>query len=114
VRERISSITADGECAFLSNQILMKLHDRNIETHFKKADYLNHIKMIDNVLKTLRNMFNGDISRMNNNNEIQKTIQYLNTIINRSSQITPPEMRKDPYLEEIWIRSGRNYNNITI
>jgi hypothetical protein len=88
----ISSITADGELAFISKQVLDKLHGEGIETNCIKADYLNHIRMVDNVIKTLRNMFNGDVNRILDPNEMQKAIKYLNNAINRSTQLTPTEM----------------------
>jgi hypothetical protein len=78
----IRSITADGERAFISKKVFIELHQRGIETNFIKADYLNHIRMVDNVIKTLRHMFNGDVSKMLDNNEIQKAVKYLNNSIN--------------------------------
>jgi hypothetical protein len=111
VKEPISSITADGERAFLSNQVLDELHKRGIETNFIKADFLNHIRLVDNVIKTLRNMFNGDVSRMMDNKEMQKAVKYLNNSINRSTQLTPTEMEKYPRLEETWLRRVRQNNN---
>ena len=111
VEGQISSITADGERAFISEQVLEGLHDQGIKTNFIKADYLNHIRMVDNVIRTLRNMFNGDVNRMLDNNEMQKAVTYLNNSINRSTQLTPAEMEKYPQLEETWIRRVRQNNN---
>jgi hypothetical protein len=68
----ISSITTDGERSFVSPQVLKELHQLNIETNFIKANYLHHIRIIDNVIKTLRNMFNGDVNRMLNPEEMQR------------------------------------------
>jgi polyhydroxyalkanoate synthesis regulator protein len=107
----ISSIIADGERAFLSNQVLEELHQRDIEMNFIKADYLNHIRMVDNIIKTLRNRFNRDVSRMIDPEEMQKAIKYLNNSINRNTQLTHTEMENYPQLEEIWIRRVRANNN---
>jgi hypothetical protein len=49
-------------------------------------------------------MFNGDVSRMVNNNEMQKDFQYLNNSINRMAKLTSTEMKEYPQLEETWIR----------
>jgi hypothetical protein len=108
----ISSITPDGERAFISKQVLYKLHEQGIETNFIKADYLNHIRMVDNVIKTLRNMFNGDVSRMVDPEEMQNANKYLNNSINCNTQLTPTEMEKYPQLKETWIRRSRVNNNI--
>jgi hypothetical protein len=91
VGEPISSRTADGERALISNQVLEELHQPRIETNFIKADYLNQIRIVDNVIKTLRNMFNGDVNRMLNPEEMQNAINYLNNSINYSTQLTPTE-----------------------
>jgi hypothetical protein len=53
IEGQISSIIADGERAFISRQVLEELHNRGIETNFIKAYYLNHIRMADNVIRTL-------------------------------------------------------------
>jgi hypothetical protein len=100
----ISSVTADGERAFISKQVLEELHQQGIETNFIKADYLHHIRRVDNLIRTLRNMFSGDVNRMLDNNEMQKTIKYLNNSINRSTQLIPAEMENYPQLDETWIR----------
>jgi transketolase len=67
--------------------------------------------MVDNVIKTLRNMFNGDVSRMLDPEEMQKAVKYLNNSINRNTQLIPSKMEKYPQLEETWIRRVRENNN---
>jgi hypothetical protein len=85
VERPVNSIIADGERAFISKEVLDKLHGEGIEANFIKADYLNHIRMFDNVIKTLRNIFIGDVVRMLDNKEMQKASKYLNNSINRST-----------------------------
>jgi 7,8-dihydro-6-hydroxymethylpterin-pyrophosphokinase len=67
--------------------------------------------MIYIIIRTLRNLFNGDVSRMVDREEMQKAVKYLNNSINRSTQLTPTEMTKYPQLEETWIRRVRQNNN---
>jgi hypothetical protein len=55
--------------------------------------------MVVNVIKTLKNLFNGDIRRMIDPEEIQKAVKYLNNSINRSIHLAPAEMEKYPQLE---------------
>jgi phosphopantothenate synthetase len=52
------------------------------------ADYLNHIRIVDNVFKTLRNMFHGDVNRMIDLEEMQKAVKSLDNFKNRSTQLT--------------------------
>jgi hypothetical protein len=67
----ISSITPDEKRAFITKQVLDKLHEQGIETNFIKSDFLNYIRIVDNVIKTLRNMFHGNVNRILDPNEMQ-------------------------------------------
>jgi hypothetical protein len=49
----ISSMTADGERAFISDIVLSELDKFKIDTYFIKIDCINHIRMVDNVFKTI-------------------------------------------------------------
>jgi hypothetical protein len=71
----VNSITADGEGAFLSNDVLNLCEQFGIKTYFYKADYLNHIRMVESAIKTLRNIFNVDTNRMMINSEMQKGLK---------------------------------------
>jgi ribosomal protein L22 len=64
------------------------------------------------VIKTLRNIFNGDSYRMMNNDEMQKAVKYLNNSINRTTQLAPKEMQTYPQLENNWINIARMNNKI--
>jgi hypothetical protein len=44
---------------------------------------------------------------------MQNAIQYRNNTINRITQLIPIEMKIYPQLEETWIRSVRENNNMT-
>jgi hypothetical protein len=110
----INSITEDGKRAFISNEVQSFCNRNGIKTYFVKADFLHHIRIVDSIIKILRDIFNGDIYKMLNNDEMKKAVYYLNNSINRNTKLTPTEIKGYHPLEDIWIRRSKEHNNIQL
>ncbi|GMO12649.1 MAG: hypothetical protein Ta2E_01060 [Mycoplasmoidaceae bacterium] len=70
----INSIRADGQRAFMSHWGWHFCWQFHIKHYFYKTDFLNHIRMLDAVSNTLRNIFHSDTLRMMNHDEIEEAV----------------------------------------
>jgi hypothetical protein len=100
----VTSIRGDGEAAFNSLKLQRLYNYYNVKTSFNGSSQIYHVKLVDAVIRTIRDGFGQNIEMMNNNNEMQRMVEYLNNSVNRSTKLTPAEMEYYPELENAWIR----------
>jgi hypothetical protein len=92
----------------LKLQRLYNFH--NVKISFNGSSQIYHVKLVDAVIRTIRDGFGQNIEMMNNNEAMQQMVDYLNNSVNRSTKLTPAEMEYYPELENAWIRRCQSIN----
>jgi hypothetical protein len=107
---RVTSIRGDGETAFSSRRLQSLYNFYKVKTSFNGSSQIYHVKLVDAVIRTIRDGFGQNIETMNNNKAMQQMVNYLNNSVNRSTKLTPAEMEYYPELENAWIRNCQKIN----
>jgi hypothetical protein len=107
---QVTSIRGDGEGAFNTPKLQILYNFYNVKTSFNGSSQIYHVKLVDAVIRTIRDGFGQNIEMMTNNIEMQQMVDYLNNSINRSTKLTPAEMEHYPELESAWIRRCQSIN----
>jgi hypothetical protein len=107
----VTSLRGDDERAF-NSLLLQRLYARyGVKTSFKKNTQLYHNKIVDSVIRTIRDGFGANEKDMEDNFKMQEVVDYLNNSVNRSTKLTPTEMETYPDLERSWIRHNQELND---
>jgi hypothetical protein len=107
---QVTSIRGDGEGAFSSARLQSLYNFYHVKTSFNGSSQIYHVKLVDAVIRTIRDGFGQNIETMNNNKAMQQMVNYLNNSVNRSTKLTPAEMEYYPELENAWIRRCQTIN----
>jgi hypothetical protein len=107
---QVTSIRADGEGAFSSVKLQNLYNFYNVKTNFNGSSQIYHVKLVDAVIRTIRDGFGQNIDMMTDNEAMQQMVDYLNNSVNRSTKLTPAEMEYYPELESAWIRRCQAIN----
>jgi hypothetical protein len=107
---QVTSIRGDGEGAFSSARLQSLFNFYHVKTSFNGSSQIYHVKLVDAVIRTIRDGFGQNIETMNNNEAMQQIVNYLNNSVNRSTKLTPAEMESYHELENAWIRRCQSIN----
>lgn len=110
---KINNLRFDGESSLNSKQLKKYFEYKNIKTFSSSSKYTNHNRIIDRVIRTIRDgLFKLDIT-IKDINTFKKTLQQLITIYNNVKHTTtgykPIEM--DDKKEFQYILDMTEYNN---
>ena len=97
----VKSIRGDGESAFKSQTVSSLLKRHHIKFLWNDGKFTNHNRMVDCVIKTIRNAIGY---REINHEQLKQIVDYYNNTYHRSIDCTPKEMQEDPELEYQYIR----------
>ena len=110
---KINNIRFDGESSLNSKQLIKYFKYKNIKTFSSSSRYTNHNRIIDRVIRTIRDglyKLNFDIKNIN---QFKKILQQLITIYNNvkhtSTGYKPSEMNEKQEFE--YILDMTEYNN---
>jgi hypothetical protein len=107
----VASIRGDGEPAFRST-ILRDLYQQyGVKTSFNGSSQIYHVKLIDAVIRLIRDGFGKNIREMQDIVKMSQMVDYINNSVNRSTKVTPAEMEAYPELENVWIRHCQAIND---
>lgn len=106
----VSSIRGDGEKAFDSEDVKSLLNRYKIKMFWNDGKFTNHNRMVDCVIKTIRNAIGY---RTISPSQLQKIVNYYNNTFHKSIGCTPMEMETNPEIEYQYIRWCENkLNNV--
>ena len=110
---KINNIRFDGESSLNSKQLMKYFKYKNIKTFSSSSKYTNHNRIINRVIRTIRDgLFKLNID-FKNINQFKKTLQQLITIYNNVKHSTtgykPSEMNEKQEFE--YILNMTEYNN---
>ena len=97
----VKSFRGDGEAAFKSRKVQDLLDRKNVKYNWNDGKFTNHNKIVDAVIKTIRNAIGY---REIDGGQLQKIVNYYNNTYHRSIDCTPAEMQNNPDLEYQYIR----------
>ena len=106
-KDGIQSIKGDGDKGFNSLLLQKFYKDNNIKAYFTSSAFTYHNKIIDSVMRTLRNALGPNSNNMwdgTHDDIIQQLVNYYNNTYHRSIGMTPTEMHNDVSLEWAYIR----------
>ena len=97
----VKSLRGDGESAFKSQTVSSLLKRHNINFLWNDGKFTNHNRMVDCVIKTIRNAI---AYREITPEQLKQIVNYYNNTYHRSIDCTPAEMQENPDLEYQYIR----------
>ena len=97
----VKSIRGDGEKAFISRKVIELLEKNNIRYNWNDGKFTNHNKIVDAVIKTIRNAIGY---REISGGQLQKIVNYYNNTYHRAIDCTPRQMQENIELEYQYIR----------
>lgn len=100
----VKSIKGDGEKSFASKDLKTFYTQNNIKTYFSKSPFTYHNKMVDSVIRTIRNAFGFDNYNIANIDLMKQMVKYYNNTYHNSIKMTPKEMNNNIDFEWQYIR----------
>ena len=97
----VKSLRGDGESAFKSQTVTSLLKRYKINFLWNDGKFTNHNRMVDCVIKTIRNAIGY---REITPEQLKQIVDYYNNTYHRSIDCTPAEMQENPELEYQYIR----------
>ena len=112
-KTNINNIRFDGESSLNSNELKKYFKSKNIRTYSSSSKYTNHNRIIDRVIRTIRDGLFKLETTPKDKNTFNKTLQQLITIYNNvqhtSTGYKPSEMTTEQ--EYKYISNCIKYNN---
>lgn len=106
--QKVKSIKGDGERGFNSKLLNEFYKQHNIKTYFSKSPYTYHNKIVDSVIRTIRNAFGLDAYKIADTNLMRQMVDYYNNTYHNTIKMTPKQMNDDVDLEWRYIRRMDN------
>ena len=104
-RFKVSSIKCDGSSAYKSQQIKEFYEENNIEFHYNSSKYTNHNRIVDRVIRTIRDgLYNISEETVIIAKDVQQLVEMYNNTYHNSIKMTPNEMMNDEDKEWRYIR----------
>ena len=97
----VKSIKGDGERSFAAEDTRRFWQQYQIKTYFSKTKFTNHNRIVDSVIRTIRNAIGY---RNINEQQLEQIIKYYNNTKHSGTGFTPMEMMKDIDKEFYFIR----------
>ena len=117
-KTKINNLRFDGESSLNSKQLKKYFEYKNIKTFSSSSKYTNHNRIIDRVIRTIRDGLYKLNIKNTNINKFKNTLQQLITIYNNVKHSTtgykPIEMNENPKVEFDYILDMTEYNNEVI
>jgi hypothetical protein len=103
---QINSLKGDGEGGFASKKDgLPEFYKRNkIKTYFQSSKFTYHNKIVDGVIRTLRDAMGLDSFKLADEDLMSQLVSYYNDSYHKSIKMTPREMQENEELEWEYIR----------
>jgi hypothetical protein len=100
---QVHSFKGDGEKGFIKMSPV--LNEMGISTDFAPATFTNHTRVVDSVIKTIRNAIGY---RIISEDQLQQIVDYYNNTYHTSIDCTPIEMMMNHEYEDQFIRYCTN------
>jgi hypothetical protein len=97
----VKYIRGDREKGFTSKKITKMFEGNDIQTYFTASKFTYHNKLVDVVIKTIRNAIGY---RMISEDQLQKIVSYYNHTYHKTIDCTPLEMMQNKDFEDQYIR----------
>ena len=97
----VKSVKGDGERSFAAEDTREFWQHYHIKTYFSKTKFTNHNRIVDSVIRTIRNAIGY---RNINEEQLKQIINYYNNTKHSSTGFTPIEMMNDIDKEFYFIR----------
>jgi hypothetical protein len=100
-RFAINHLKGDGDRSFISRSFTNFLNARGISTYFSSSPFTEHNKIVDAVIRTIRDAIGY---RRITDKQLQQVVKYYNNTIHRTIGCTPLEMMLNEDYEAQYIR----------
>ncbi|KAA6378809.1 MAG: hypothetical protein EZS28_025665 [Streblomastix strix] len=102
----VNNIRGDGETGFKANIIKQLCDENNITSYFTSSPYTQHNRIVDSVIRTIRNGFGQDLISFANPNKMQQIVDIYNKTphLAYQNQFTPQQVQLSRDLEGKFIR----------
>ena len=101
----VRSIRGDGEKGFNTPELQQLFRTNEIKTYFTSQRFINKNRVIDRVIRTIRDGFGMRSTDMRNNNKMQEMVQLYNNSPHMSynNLFTPTEIQENQEIEGSFI-----------
>ncbi|KAA6375762.1 MAG: hypothetical protein EZS28_028712 [Streblomastix strix] len=105
-----TNIRGDGEKGFNGNILKPFCQKNNITSFFTESKFTNHNRVVDSVIRTIRNGFGDDSEKFANNNLMQQMVQMFNQTPHSAynNKFTPEQANSNHDIKEIYIRQQQS------
>ena len=102
---RVEHIRGDYEGAFTSHEIKQFFADINIAVYFTRSRFINRNRVVDRVIRTIRDGFGMHVTDMRDNNKMQEMVDTYNNNPHMAYNniFTPWEVEQNPEIEARFI-----------
>ena len=106
----VSDIRGDGEAGFNSFLVRQFCNTHNITHCWRDSKFTNHNRIVDSVIRTLRNAFAKDISGFGDKNKVLALVDLYNKTphVAFHNEFSPEMIQYNPELEGAYIRQQTN------
>ncbi|KAA6356496.1 MAG: hypothetical protein EZS28_047977, partial [Streblomastix strix] len=108
--QNVTHIRGDGEKGFASNQLMQFYNKNDIKTYFVNGsqELTNHNRVVDSVIRTIRNAFGQDDRSFSNPKLMQQMVELYNDTPHGAfdNQFTPKQVNSQQQLEAYFIRKN--------
>ncbi|KAA6367693.1 MAG: hypothetical protein EZS28_036780, partial [Streblomastix strix] len=108
--QNVTHIRGDGEKGFASNQLMQFYNKNNIKTYFVNGsrELTNHNRVVDSVIRTIRNAFGQDDRSFSNPKLMQQMVDIYNDTPHTAfdNKFTPKQVNSLQELEGYFIRKN--------
>ncbi len=103
---KVKHVRGDGERSFASADCKTFYRRNNIRYFFSGSYFTNKNKIVDSVIRTIRNAFGNDIMSFRDNAKVQQMVQYYNNTPHSAfkNKLSPIDVQNDEELEANYIR----------
>ena len=102
----VVDISGDGEYSFTSKMLINFYKRNNINTYFQSSKFTYHNKVVDAVIKTIRNAFGNDWKSFGNPIKMKEMVDLYNNTPHKAydNKYSPLQVQNDPEIEGQYIR----------
>ncbi|KAA6373154.1 MAG: hypothetical protein EZS28_031319 [Streblomastix strix] len=106
----VTNIRGDGEKGFNGNILKTFCQENNITSFFTDSKFTNHNRVVDSVIRTIRNGFGNDSEKFAVNDLMQQMVQMYNQTPHSAydNKFTPEQANSNHDIEGIYIRQQQN------
>ncbi|KAA6381856.1 MAG: hypothetical protein EZS28_022616 [Streblomastix strix] len=106
----VTNIRGDGQKGFNGNILKTFCQENRITSFFTDSKFTNHNRVVDSVIRTIRNGFGNDSEKFADNDLMQQMVQMYNQTPHSAydNKLTPEQANSNHVIEGIYIRQQQN------